>query len=107
MIAGITGDFMNIQQKGLITLFSAEFFERFSYWGLQSILVLYLNQVLKISHKETFEVFGAFTALAFMFSITGGFLADRYFGFRFSVISGILISAVGNMFLIFKNIDYT
>lgn len=98
---------MNYQQKGLITLFSVEFFERFSYWGLQSILVLYLNQVLNISYKETFEVFGAFTALAFMFSITGGFLADRYFGFRFSVVAGILISVLGNIFLIFNNIDFT
>tara|TARA_R110000868_G_scaffold8205_3_gene42491 strand:- start:84715 stop:86124 length:1410 start_codon:yes stop_codon:yes gene_type:complete len=87
------------QPKALYVLFCAELTIRFSYWGLQSLLVLLLTQ--RFHHTATFayHTYGAFTALAFLFSIMGGFLADRFLGFSKTALLGISACLLGNLFL--------
>ena len=87
------------QPHSLPLLFFSEFSQRFSYWGIQSLLALFLINNYLLSHKEAYDIYGAFTALTFLLSILGGFIADRYFGFKPSLILGIIFSAIGNLFL--------
>lgn len=95
------------QPKTLPLFFLGEFIEKFSFWGLQSLLVLYLTKILHLSAHDAYTVFGAFTALTFTLSILGGFLADKLFGFYRAMIMGALLIIAGNVFLSLKGLHYT
>lgn len=87
------------QTKGLPILFLGEFLEKFSFWGLQSLLVLYLTKSMIVVGNKAYAIFGAFTALTFMLSILSGFLADRFLGFRHALILGVIFIILGNVLL--------
>jgi len=95
------------QPKALSTLFLGEFLEKFSFWGLQSLLVLYLTKSLNITGYKAYTIFGTFTALTFSLSILAGILADKVFGFRNAVIFGTLFIIAGNFFLGLSDINWT
>ena len=85
------------QARSANMIYLAEFFQRFSYWGLQSILVLYVTKAFFFSHRIAFGVFGTFTALTFIMSIFGGVLADRFSATSRLVIIGVLLCVAGNI----------
>ncbi len=87
------------QPRALLVLFFSEFVMRFSYWGIQSLLILYLINNLHLSKALSYEVFGVFTALTFALSILGGLIADNFFGYKKVVIFGVLIALLGNILL--------
>ncbi len=87
------------QPRALFVLFCGEFVVRFSYWGVQSLLVLYLINNLHLSTTTAYEIFGAFTASTFSLAILGGFLADNFFGYKKTLIIGVLVALLGNIFL--------
>ncbi len=91
------------QPKGIIVIFFAELSQRFSYWGLQSLLVLFLIHNLLLSKGNAYTIYGAFTGLTFATAILGGVLADRLFGFKRSVIIGIIFSLIGNITLVLSS----
>ena len=90
---------MEMRPNGLKYLFFSEFAERFSYYGIQSLLVLYFLKALDISNTLTYTTYGAFTALSFIMAILGGLLADKWFGFRKLVLLGMALSLIGNLVL--------
>lgn len=88
------------QPPMLYIVFIAEFIMRFSYWGIQSLLVLYLVKHMDKTFPDAYHMYGSFTSLTFIFSILGGFLADKIYGFKYSLITGIVFALFGNVLLL-------
>jgi POT family proton-dependent oligopeptide transporter len=85
---------------GLFTLFFAEMWERFSYYGMRALLVFYMTKgFLGYGDKEAYAVYGAYTALVFMTPFFGGMLADRLLGTRRAVVLGGLLMAAGHLLM--------
>ncbi|HQU44559.1 MAG TPA: hypothetical protein PK867_17195, partial [Pirellulales bacterium] len=85
---------------GLYTLFFAELWERFSYYGNRALLVLYMTKgFLGYEDSDAFTVYGAYTALVYMTPFFGGMLADRLLGRRRAVIIGGVLMALGQLML--------
>lgn len=81
--------------KGLMTIFFTEMWERFGYYGMRALLVLYMTKAFLFSDEKSYAVYGAFTAFVYVTPILGGILADNLLGFRWSVSAGALIMAIG------------
>lgn len=85
---------------GLFTLFFAEMWERFSYYGMRALLLLYMIKgFLGYGDKDANAVYGAYTALIYMTPFFGGIIADRILGARTSVILGGLLMAAGHLLM--------
>ncbi len=77
---------------GLYTLFFAEMWERFSYYGMRALLVLYmLKGFLGYGDSHAYTVYGAYTALVYMTPFFGGMIADKLLGARACVVIGGLL----------------
>ncbi|MEL6106085.1 MAG: peptide MFS transporter [Planctomycetota bacterium] len=86
--------------SGLYTLFFAEMWERFSYYGMRALLVFYMIKgFLGYGDTQAYTVYGAYTALVYMTPFVGGLLADRYLGKRLAVIMGGLLMAAGHLLM--------
>lgn len=77
------------------------FSERFSFWGLQAILVLFLIQVFSLTQTDAFILVGIFGSLSYASSLIGGFCADKQIGIWASCILGLLLCILGNTLLFF------
>ncbi len=85
---------------GLYTLFFAEMWERFSYYGMRALLVFYmLKGFLKYQDAQAYSVYGAYTALVYMTPFFGGLLADRLLGCRRAVVIGGILMALGHLLM--------
>lgn len=91
---------------GLYVLFFTEMWERFSYYGMRAILVLYLvaktqdaNAGLGWTNKEALALYGWYTMLVYVASIPGGIIADRVLGQKKSVIVGAVLLVIGHSVL--------
>lgn len=85
---------------GLYTLFFAEMWERFSYYGMRALLVLYMIKgFLGYGDGQAYAVYGAYTALVYMTPFIGGMLADRILGQRLAVVIGGLLMAAGHLLM--------
>jgi proton-dependent oligopeptide transporter, POT family len=85
---------------GLFTLFFAEMWERFSYYGMRALLVFYMTKgFLGYGDSDAYAVYGAYTALVYMAPFFGGMLADRLLGPRKAVIFGGLLMAAGHLLM--------
>ena len=83
---------------GLYTLFFAEMWERFSYYGMRALLIFYMIKgFLRYGDKEAYAVYGAYTALVYATPFIGGMIADRLLGSRRSVVVGGLLMAAGHL----------
>ena len=87
--------------KGLYLLFVTEMAERFSYYGMRALFVLYLVAAF-FSNDDASEIYGSYTGLVYLTPLLGGYIADRYWGNRRSIITGGLMMAVGQ-FLMFAS----
>src|SRR5690349_3702568 len=92
--------------RGLVTCFMVEFFERFTYYGMRSMLVLFLgaaataaNPGFGIDGATAGAVYALFTGSAYLLAIPGGWLADRLIGQRKAIFVGGLFIAAGNFIL--------
>src|SRR5262249_19015153 len=85
---------------GLYILFFTEMWERFSYYGMRGLLMLYMVNGLRFSQKEGSGIYKIYTSLVYVTPIIGGFLADRYLGNKRAVIIGALLMAVGQFLLV-------
>lgn len=84
--------------KALPYLFFSEMWERFGYYLMIGIFLLYLKNVehgFAMTNTEASDLYGTFIALVFLTPFIGGLLADRYFGYRRSIIAGGLMMGVG------------
>ncbi|MGB0934851.1 MAG: peptide MFS transporter [Alphaproteobacteria bacterium] len=82
--------------RGLFVLSFSEMFERFSFYGMRSLLVLYMVNQLKYSDNVAYGIFGLYAALVYAAPLIGGFLADKVIGFRRAVITGSIIISLGH-----------
>ncbi len=83
---------------GLYTLFFAEMWERFSYYGMRALLIFYMTKdFLAYPDGDAYKVYGAYTALVYMTPFFGGMLADRLLGARRCVVLGGLLMAAGHL----------
>lgn len=91
--------------RGLATLFFTEMWERFSYYGMRAILILFLrdsieNGGLGLDAKNSAAIYGLYTMFVYLLAMPGGWLADNFFGLRKSVFIGGCFIAVGHFFLV-------
>jgi len=85
---------------GLYTLFFAEMWERFSYYGMRALLVLYMIKgFLGMNDNAAYAVYGAYMALVYATPFIGGMLADRLLGARRAVVLGGLLMAAGHLMM--------
>ncbi|MCS6904993.1 MAG: peptide MFS transporter [Bacteroidia bacterium] len=85
--------------KGLYWLFGVEMWERFSYYGMRGILILYLTKVLMFDKGAASLIYGACGSLVYAAPVLGGFLADKFLGYRMAIILGGIIMFIGQAFL--------
>lgn len=85
---------------GLYWLFFAEMWERFCYYGMRALLVLYLTKTLMVADARTFAIYGAYTALVYAVTVLGGKLADSLLGYRVAVILGGFLMAIGEFMIL-------
>jgi POT family proton-dependent oligopeptide transporter len=83
--------------RGLIILFFAEMWERFSYYGMRGILIFYLTQHLLFDDETAGAQYGSYTSLVYLLPLVGGLLADRWLGTRKAVAFGALLLVAGHM----------
>src|SRR5215813_7376658 len=121
------GEFLG-HPKGLAFLFTTEMWERFSYYGMRALLVLYMVKYLLVQpeHAETVlglaaltrtlealfgpldvqplasQIYGLYTGLVYLTPILGGLLADRVLGQRRTVIIGAVLMAIGHFMMAFE-----
>ncbi len=88
---------MRTHPKGLYILFFAEMWERFSYYGMRALLVLYLTKHFLFEKQEAFGIYGAYTTLVYITPVIGGILADRYLGARKAVMIGATLLVLGHL----------
>ncbi|WP_207949553.1 peptide MFS transporter [Luteimonas aestuarii] len=88
--------------RGLFMLFFAEMWERFSYYGMRALLVLYLTKHWLFSDGDASMVYGAYTALVYITPVIGGYLADKYLGQRKAVLYGAVLLVIGHFLMGFE-----
>lgn len=89
---------------GLFTLFFAEMWERFSFYGMRSLLVLYMMKgFLGLTDGEAYGVYGSYGALVYATPFIGGILADRLLGCRHAVILGAALMAAGHLLMTWES----
>jgi POT family proton-dependent oligopeptide transporter len=87
--------------RGLATLFFTEMWERFTYYGMRALLVLFLVAAVSsggfgIDDKAATAIYGLYTAAAYLAALPGGWIADRLIGARRAVLIGGITIALGN-----------
>jgi POT family proton-dependent oligopeptide transporter len=83
------------QPKGLYLLFFTELWERFGFYTLQTIIILYMTKSLLMSDNNANTLYAAFNSLLYLTPTIGGYLADRYLGFQRSIILGGVLFLAG------------
>lgn len=96
---------------GLYLLFATEMWERFSYYGMRALLVLYLttavmNGGLGVNESTAMGIYGFFTGAVYITPMIGGYLSDRFLGRRLAITIGGILMALGN-FALFANQSMT
>lgn len=96
-----TGDFLG-HPKGLYVCFATEMWERFSFYGMKYILLLYLTKYHLFSDGAGLDILGAYAGLVYATPVIGGLIADRYLGTRRAVLFGAIILAIGHFLMAFE-----
>ncbi len=87
--------------KPLFLMFATEMWERFGYYGMRAILILYLTQHFIFDQGVASAIYGAYTSLVYLTPLLGGYLADKYLGSKHSVKFGAILMAIGYFGLTF------
>ncbi len=88
--------------KGLYLLFFTEMWERFSYYGMRAIFVLYMVNGLKMAENDASNIYGSYTGLVYLTPLLGGYLSDRFLGNRRSIEIGGVLMAIGQFLMFFS-----
>jgi len=81
--------------KGLYLLFFVEMWERFSFYGMRALIVLYMIQELLFSTEKAGNIYGLYTGVVYLTPLIGGYLADRYWGQRRCITAGATFMCIG------------
>ena len=87
--------------SGLFVLFFTEMWERFSYYGMRALLVLFLTASLMDEgwgwpREHAMALFGTYTGLVYLSTMLGGYFADKIIGYRYAVAVGALLMTIGH-----------
>ncbi len=85
--------------RGLYLLFATEMWERFSYYGMRAVLFLFLTKAMMMDTAFGAKFYGGYTSLVYLTPLIGGFIADRYWGNRRSILVGGILMAIGQFTL--------
>ncbi|MGE0667898.1 MAG: peptide MFS transporter [Sphingomonadales bacterium] len=88
--------------RGLAVLFLTEMWERFSYYGMRALLIFYLTRHFLFGDEPAYGIFAAYTSMVYIAPILGGFVADRWLGFRRSVLIGGILIMLGHFGMAFE-----
>ncbi len=96
------------QPRGLTTLFFAEMWERFSYYGMRAVLVYFMTAEiakggLGYAKQDATAIFGTYTMSVYLLCILGGFIADNFIGSRVAVLWGGIVIASGHFSMAFNS----
>jgi len=91
---------------GIYILFFTEMWERFSYYGMRAILILYLVKYFNYSDEFAGSVYGAYTGLVYLTPILGGYIADRFIGFKNAIFLGGILMMCGHISLAISSIEF-
>jgi proton-dependent oligopeptide transporter, POT family len=92
--------------KGLYVLFVTEMWERFSYYGMRALFVLFMTKALLIDKAMASDIYGSYTGLVYLTPLLGGYMADRYWGNRKSIVIGGIMMALGQFFMFISGSVY-
>ena len=92
---------------GLYLLFFTEMWERFSYYGMRAIFMLYLLNALMMNKSEASKIYGSYTGLVYLTPLLGGYISDRFWGNRKSILVGGLLMALGQFCMFLSGSNYT
>jgi POT family proton-dependent oligopeptide transporter len=99
LLAGRRSDEVVGHPRGLFVLFYAEMWERFSYYGMRALLVLYLTKFWLFGDGKANLIYGAYGSLVYITPVLGGYVADRWLGQRKAVVFGGALLALGHLFM--------
>jgi proton-dependent oligopeptide transporter, POT family len=85
--------------KGLYVLFATEMWERFNFYGMRALLVLFLANSLRMGERESSIIYGGFLGLCYLTPMLGGYMSDKYLGNRLCIQFGGLTMALGQLLL--------
>jgi len=86
---------------GLFVLFFTEMWERFSYYGMRALLVMFFTASLMDEgwgwpREYAYAIFGTYTSLVYLSTLLGGYFADKIIGYRYAVVIGALLMTLGH-----------
>jgi POT family proton-dependent oligopeptide transporter len=85
--------------KGLGVLFATEMWERFNYYGMRAVLILFMTKALFFDKAFASNLYGSYTGLVFLTPLIGGLVADRLWGNQRSIITGGIVMAIGEFIM--------
>lgn len=85
--------------KGLWVLFGTEMWERFNFYGMRTLLTLFIVHALMMSEEQSSIIYGGFLGLCYLTPMLGGFISDRFLGNRNCIMLGGLVMALGQFTL--------
>ncbi len=92
--------------KGLYVLFVTEMWERFSYYGMRAIFTLFMAKALLFDKGRSSEIYGSYTGLVYLTPLIGGYVADRFWGNRRSILFGGALMAAGQFMMFLSGTFY-
>ena len=92
--------------SGLYVLFLTEMWERFSYYGMRALFILFMTKALLFDKALGSQIYGSYTGLVYLTPLLGGYMADRYWGNRKSIIIGGVLMALGQLLMFFAGTFY-
>ncbi|MFT5084831.1 MAG: POT family proton-dependent oligopeptide transporter [Lentisphaeria bacterium] len=88
--------------KGLYVCFATELWERFSFYGMKYLLLVYLTKYHLFSDSAGYDVLGAYAGLVYALPLIGGLIADRYLGMRKAVVFGAILLTLGHALMAYE-----
>lgn len=95
--------FQGKQPRGLYLLFFTELWERFGFYTLQTIIILYMTKGLALSDTQAYLLYGTFSSMLYLTPVLGGYLADRYLGFQRAILVGGILLTLGYLLTAIPN----
>ena len=96
-----SGEFLG-HPRGLYVLFFTELWERFSFYGMKTLLVLYMINHFFWSQEDASGLLGTYAMLAYGLPVVGGFIADRWLGAKRAVVVGAILLSAGHICMAFE-----
>jgi len=88
--------------SALFYLFFTELWERFSYYGMRALLILYMTKDFHFTDSKSYGIYGAYVALVYATPVLGGIIADKLLGSRATILLGAILMALGHFAMAFQ-----